>query len=242
LFASTNRFRGADVMTGIGHDGRSDRWAFARGEGGARHAALTSTQKKILRSEYKKAAARMSGGVSQAWGREAVRALRRGELGTEKPRTTAVSPPTNPTRDRLTWSLTALGAFVVCFVCLGGLRPVHRPIPTEALEAGSSAVSEPMLAPQQVVPAKIATGNAAEARRGIEVVSLSEAAGALRPSLEPSTHSPREAPATEQQPNASLGGSADLTRPPSIPRFERSTFVGYGALTRAPARRATSAD
>jgi len=95
---------------------------------------LTAAQKKALKTEYKKAAAAMQAGVSPAWGRAAVRSVRRKAItrdGQNGVRGSSRSP----------YPVYALGAFAACFAFVVALQPPARTNPATTDQA---AVSEPV--------------------------------------------------------------------------------------------------
>ena len=164
---------GADMAAWTGHEEQTAKFGI-RAVTGTRSPVdhivtpLTAAQKKLLKTEYKKAAARMHNGVSPAWGRAAVRALKSEAMGAEgrRKRRASASRPMAPHDKKLSWSFAAAGAFVACFACVVGVRPGDRPIAAEIIDASktvglevTSIVAE-FTHPQTVVPVKVvaATG------------------------------------------------------------------------------------
>jgi hypothetical protein len=111
---------------------------------------LTAAQKKALKTEYKKAAAAMEGGVSPAWGKAAVRAARTKAIthdGQNRSRRVhGISRSLHP--------VYVVGAFAACFAFVLALQPPARTNPAATDQA---AVSEPV-----GVPAGVAVSRASE--------------------------------------------------------------------------------
>jgi hypothetical protein len=196
--------------------------------------SLTAAQKKLLKTEYKKAAARMHSGVSPAWGRAAVRALKSGAIGAEgrRKRPALASRPMAPHDNKLSWSFAAAGAFVACFACVLGVRPGDRPIAAEIIDASktvgveiTSTVAE-FTHPQTVVPVKVVavTGGG---HRGADAFN-SDDAPVLPVGVEPLRGSPAPTPSIELRPNVSLAASTDVIRPATVgaPELRKTSFVG----------------
>jgi hypothetical protein len=165
------RFGSHDGFSGL--DGRGTR---SRPEGlrsrplpDEREAGLTPAQKKFLKAEYKKAAARMSGGVGSGWRRQAIAHVRtRGPAALEAPekartdRETALASPGTVILQRVApaWSLVAAGAFAACFAVVVLGRPDGRPagrlaeIATSAEPARLVAAAEPQALAELPRPAR----------------------------------------------------------------------------------------
>ena len=221
---------GADMAAWTGHEEQTAKFgirAVTRTRSPADHIVppLTAAQKKLLKAEYKKAAARMHNGVSPAWGRAAVRALKSGAMGAEghRKRPASASRPMAPRDNKLSWSLAAAGAFVACFAFVVGVRPGDRPIAAEIINASTTAGLEitstvtEFTHPQTVVPVKVV----AATRGGDRAAdSLNSDAAPLR--------SPDPTPSIELRPNVSLAASTDVIRPTTAgaPELKKTSFVG----------------
>ena len=225
---------GADMAAWTGHEEQNAKLGI-RAVTGTRSPAdhivppLTAAQKKLLKTEYKKAAARMHSGVSPAWGRAAVRALKSGAMGAEghRKRPASASRPTAPRDNKLSWSFAAAGAFVACFAFVVGVRPGDRPIAAEIINASKTADLEitstvtEFTHPQTVVPVKVVavTGGGG---RGADSLN-SDAAPLLPVAGEPFHGSPDPTPSIELRRNVSLAASTDVVRPAEV---KKTSFVG----------------
>jgi hypothetical protein len=130
---------------------------------------LTTAQKKLLKTEYKKAAAAMSGGVSTAWGRGAVRGVRR--QATERRTHNARSPGAHAARYlHLGY---AVGAFAACFLFVIGLKPPARLVPA-TIEA---AVGEPVNGSAEPVRVAISVDTIPAERAPLVAASSSQSPG-----------------------------------------------------------------
>jgi hypothetical protein len=98
---------------------------------------LTAAQKKALKTEYKKAAAAMQGGVSTAWGRAAVRAVKRQATMPDQQNASRGLQG----RSRSLHPVYAVGAIAACFAFVVGLQPPARTTPAATDYA---AVGEPV--------------------------------------------------------------------------------------------------
>ena len=226
---------GADMAAWTGHEEQNAKRGI-RAVTGTRSPAdhivppLTAAQKKLLKTEYKKAAARMHSGVSPAWGRAAVRALKSGAMGAEghRKRPASASRPMAPRDNKLSWSLAAAGAFVACFAFVVGVRPGDRPIAVEIINASkttgleiTSTVTE-FTHPQTVVPVKVAAVTAG-GDRGADFLNLDAAPLLPVAVVEPFHGSPDPTPSIELRPNVSLAASTDVVRPAEL---KKASFVG----------------
>jgi hypothetical protein len=184
---------------------------------------LTAAQNKALKTEYKKAAAAMEYGVSTAWGRAAVRAVRKQAtaphaLNAHSASTRAPSRSVHP--------VYAVGAFAACFLFVVGLKPPARTIPTATPQA---SVAESVSASAEPVRVAISADTIAAERAPLLTASALESPG-TQAARDGSSSLPLSAPLDIQTGLAVAAHSAARDVPTSMePKYPVALAGVWGA-------------